>query len=214
MFSCLIISTDLLLQLIFYRAAGKKLCWLNSFGLSYLFCLWKNQKIIKLRNFSKICELKFWVHCPIFCTTFCHWLIYYQQWCVFWHPSKKKMEGGGGGRWKCKLTTAPLFILCTQVIQLTTTPSFILCTQVSQLTTAPLFILCTQVIQLTTTPSFILCTQVSQLTTAPLFILCTQVIRLTTAPSFILCTQVSQLTTAPLFILCTQVIQQQIHPHK
>ena len=54
-----------------YRAARKKSYSLNRFGLSYLFCLKKKKKVIicsfiKFTNFSKISELKFWVHCPIF----------------------------------------------------------------------------------------------------------------------------------------------------
>ena len=37
LFSCLFITNDLLSQLTFYTAAGKMSCWLNRFGLSYLF---------------------------------------------------------------------------------------------------------------------------------------------------------------------------------
>ena len=38
------------------------------FSVIFFFFLW----VI----FCSVIKLKFWVHCPIFCTTFCHWLIY------------------------------------------------------------------------------------------------------------------------------------------
>ena len=84
LFSCPIITTDLLSQLIFYRAAGKTSSSLNRFGLSYLFCLFyfyflKQFFVLSLNLKSLVKFLSAFSHfcCCLFCfcTTFCHWLI-------------------------------------------------------------------------------------------------------------------------------------------
>ena len=98
LFSCLIITTDLLPQLILYRAAGKTPCLLNRFGLSSLFYVFFFSflffevficSFIKLRNFSKISELKFWVLCPIFYTNFCHWFMWAKSYLHYFISANK-----------------------------------------------------------------------------------------------------------------------------
>ena len=101
LFSCPIITTDLLSQLIFYREAVKMSVSLNRFGLSYLSSVMFLEVIIcsfvKFRNFR---VLSFECIVPLLCTTFCHWLIY------IYNIYKSFAPLSWAENWCCKMFTS------------------------------------------------------------------------------------------------------------